>query len=341
EERPVLIDSFLEDAFEADVDALSDGTDVGIGGVMQHIEDAGIHSGDSACVLPPYLIKESAIAQMKVHTVALAKALGVVGLINVQFAVKFGKVFVLEVNPRASRTIPFVSKAIGVPLASYAARVMLGESLASLNFTEEVIPSFVSVKEAVFPFNKFREFDPVLGPEMRSTGEVMGIATSFGSAFAKAQLAADNALPSDGAIFVSVNDSDKAGVVPIAGRFHEMGFTLYATDGTARYFRTRAIPSKIVRKIHEGRPNVMDLMLNGEVQLLINTPLGKHAQADDYSMRQTAISSRISYTTTLSAARAASDAILALRSRPPSVKALQDWHAQLATAVTEEAPSER
>jgi len=336
EERPVLIDSFLEDAFEADVDALSDGKDVVIGAVMQHIEDAGIHSGDSACVLPPYLITEDAIATMKAHTVALAKALGVVGLINVQFAVKHGVVYVLEVNPRASRTIPFVSKAIGVPLASYAARVMLGETLADLGFTEEIQPGFVSVKEAVFPFNKFREFDPVLGPEMRSTGEVMGIATSFGSAFAKAQLAADNQLPTEGAIFVSVNDSDKAGVVPIAGRFHEMGFTLYATEGTARYLRGRGIPAKVVRKIHEGRPNVTDLMLNGEVQLLINTPLGKHAQADDYSMRQTAISSRISYTTTLSAARAASDAILALRSRQPSVKALQDWHADLA-AVAQEA----
>ncbi len=330
EERPVLIDCFLEDAFEADVDALSDGKDVVIGAVMQHIEDAGIHSGDSACVLPPYLITEAAIATMKASTVALAKALGVVGLINVQFAVKFGVVYVLEVNPRASRTIPFVSKAIGVPLASYAARVMLGETLADLGFTEEIQPGFVSVKEAVFPFNKFREFDPVLGPEMRSTGEVMGISTSFGSAFAKAQLAADNQLPIEGAIFVSVNDSDKTGVVPIAGRFHEMGFTLYATEGTARYLRARGIPTKVVRKIHEGRPNVTDLMLNGEVQLLINTPLGKHAQADDYSMRQTAISSRISYTTTLSAARAASDAILALRSRKPAVKALQDWHAELA-----------
>jgi carbamoyl-phosphate synthase large subunit len=336
EERPVLIDSFLEDAFEADVDALSDGNDVVIGGVMQHIEDAGIHSGDSACVLPPYLISEADIATMKQHTIALAKALGVVGLINVQYAVKRGVVYVLEVNPRASRTIPFVSKAIGVPLASYAARVMLGESLASLNFTEEVVPSFVSVKEAVFPFNKFREFDPVLGPEMRSTGEVMGISTSFGSAFAKAQLAADNSLPTEGAIFVSVNDLDKAGVVPIAGRFHEMGFTLYATEGTARYFRGKAIPAKVVRKIHEGRPNVTDLMRNGEVQLLINTPLGKHAQADDYSMRQVAISSRISYTTTLSAARAACDAILALRSRPPAVKALQDWHADIAQQLTTE-----
>jgi carbamoyl-phosphate synthase large subunit len=335
EERPVLIDSFLEDAFEADVDALSDGKDVVIGGVMQHIEDAGIHSGDSACVLPPYLISEEAIATMKTHTIALARALGVVGLINVQYAVKYGVVYVLEVNPRASRTIPFVSKAIGVPLASHAARVMLGETLGDLGFTEEIQPGFVSVKEAVFPFNKFREFDPVLGPEMRSTGEVMGISTSFGSAFAKAQLAADNKLPTEGAIFVSVNDADKAGAVPIAGRFHEMGFTLYATEGTARYLRGRGIPSKVVRKIHEGRPNVTDLMLNGEVQLLINTPLGKHAQADDYTMRQTAIANRISYTTTLSAARAASDAVLSLRSRQPAVKALQDWHAEL-SAIPQE-----
>ncbi|MGQ0537452.1 MAG: ATP-binding protein, partial [Gemmatimonadaceae bacterium] len=285
--------------------------------------------------LPPYLISEDAIATMKADTIALAKALGVVGLINVQFAVKYGVVHVLEVNPRASRTIPFVSKAVGVPLASYAARVMLGETLADLGYTEEVQPGFVSVKEAVFPFNKFREFDPVLGPEMRSTGEVMGIANSFGAAFAKAQLAADNRLPIEGAIFVSVNDSDKAGLVPIAGRFHEMGFTLYATEGTARYLRARAIPAKLVRKIHEGRPNVTDLMLNGDVQLLINTPLGKHAQADDYSMRQTAISSRISYTTTLSAARAASDGILSLRSRRPAVKALQDWHAELAAVAQE------
>jgi carbamoyl-phosphate synthase large subunit len=338
EDRPVLIDSFLEDAYEADVDALSDGNSVVIGGVMQHIEDAGIHSGDSACVLPPYLITDADVATMKGHTVALAKALGVVGLINVQYAIKHGVVYVLEVNPRASRTIPFVSKAIGIPLASYAARVMLGETLESLGFTEEIVPPFYSVKEAVFPFNKFREFDPILGPEMRSTGEVMGISTSFGTAFAKAQMAADNSLPMMGAIFVSVNDSDKAGIVPIAGRFHSLGFTLYATEGTARYCAEHGIPTTLVRKIHEGRPNVTDLMLNGDVQLLINTPLGKHAQADDYSIRQVAIANRISYTTTLSAASAACAAILATRSRPPQVKALQDWHAEIAgTLVTEDA----
>ena len=326
EERPVLIDRFLEDAFEADVDAVSDGTHVVIGGVMQHIEDAGIHSGDSACVLPPYLIGQDHIDQMKAHTVALAQALGVVGLINVQFAVRDGTVYVLEVNPRGSRTIPFVSKAIGVPLASVAARCMVGETLADIGFTEEIVPPYVSVKEAVFPFTKFPGFDPLLGPEMRSTGEVMGIADSFGSAFAKAQLAADNELPLDGAIFVTVNDSDKPTVVPIARRFQEMGFVLYATEGTARYLRTRGIPTRTVNKLHEGRPHGVDLMVNGEVRLLINTPLGKHAQYDDYRLRQTAIAHRVSYTTTMSAAAAACDAILSLKSRKPSVRALQEWH---------------
>jgi carbamoyl-phosphate synthase large subunit len=326
EQRPVLIDRFLEDAFEADVDAVSDGHCVVIGGVMQHIEDAGIHSGDSACVLPPYLVGEHDVETMKRHTVALAKALGVIGLINVQFAVKHGVVYVLEVNPRGSRTIPFVSKAIGVPLASVAARVMMGETLEQIGFTHEIIPPFVSVKEAVFPFTKFREFDPLLGPEMRSTGEVMGISDSFGSAFAKAQLSADNALPLAGSIFITVNDADKPTVTPIARRFHEMGFHLYATDGTARYLSRRGVPTRAVRKIHEGRPNGLDLLKNGEIQLLINTPLGKHAQYDDYQLRQGAISQRVSYTTTMSAASAACDAILSLRSRAPSVRALQEWH---------------
>jgi carbamoyl-phosphate synthase large subunit len=329
EDKPVLIDSFLEDAFEADVDAISDGERVVIGGVMQHIEDAGIHSGDSACVLPPYLIEEEHIEQMREHTVALAKALNVVGLINVQYAIKAGKVYVLEVNPRASRTVPFVSKAIGVQLAAIAARVMLGETLDDLGFTEEVVPAYISVKEAVFPFNKFREFDPVLGPEMRSTGEVMGISDSFGSAFGKAQLAADNVLPIEGAIFITVNDSDKATVTPIARRFQEMGFTLFATSGTAKHLRGRGIPVETVLKIHEGRPNGVDMMLNGDVQLLINTPLGKESQRDDYTMRQAAIANRVAYTTTLSAASAACDAILSLRSRSTSVLSLQEWHARI------------
>jgi carbamoyl-phosphate synthase large subunit len=329
EDKPVLIDSFLEDAFEADVDAISDGERVVIGGVMQHIEDAGIHSGDSACVLPPYLIDELHIEEMREHTVALAKALNVVGLINVQYAIKDGKVYVLEVNPRGSRTVPFVSKAIGVQLAAIAARVMLGETLDDIGFVEEVIPAYVSVKEAVFPFNKFREFDPILGPEMRSTGEVMGISDSFGSAFGKAQLAADNVLPTEGAIFITVNDSDKRSVTPIARRFQEMGFKLFATGGTAKHLRGRGIPVETVLKIHEGRPNGLDMMLNGDVQLLINTPLGKESQRDDYTMRQAAIANRVAYTTTLSAANAACDAILSLRSRAPSVLSLQEWHSRI------------
>ncbi|GAC1477654.1 MAG: carbamoyl-phosphate synthase large subunit [Gemmatimonadaceae bacterium] len=334
EERPVLIDRFLEDAYEADVDAISDGRHVVIGGVMQHIEDAGIHSGDSACVLPPYLIGERDLATMRRHTEALATALGVVGLINVQYALKDGVVYVLEVNPRASRTIPFVSKTIGVPLASLAARVMVGETLEEIGFTEEIIAPYVAVKEAVFPFNKFRETDPILGPEMRSTGEVMGISESFGMAFAKSQLAAGNGLPLSGAVLVTVNDGDKPTATPIARRFEEMGFRLLATEGTARYLRARGIPTDRVFKVHEGRPNCFDLIVNGDVQMLINTPLGKHAQRDDYTLRQAAIRYKVPYTTTLSAAAAACDAILALRSRKPSVRSLQEWHALLRSAAT-------
>jgi carbamoyl-phosphate synthase large subunit len=330
EERPVLIDRFLEDAFECDVDAISDGTRVVIGGIMQHIEDAGIHSGDSACVLPPYLVSERDMQVMRDQTIALASALGVVGLINVQYAIKNGVVYVLEVNPRASRTIPFVSKAIGVPLASLAARVMMGETLEEIGFLEEIAPPYVSVKEAVFPFNKFPGTDPVLGPEMRSTGEVMGISDSFGSAFAKSQLAASNGLPLEGSVLVTVNDHDKGTVTPIARRFHEMGFRILATRGTAAYLRARGIPADRVLKVHEGRPNCLDMIVNHDVQLLINTPLGKHAQVDDYLLRQAAIVNRVSYTTTMSAASAASDAILSLRSRRPRVRSLQEWQGDVA-----------
>jgi carbamoyl-phosphate synthase large subunit len=333
EDRPVLIDSFLEDAYEADVDAIADGENVVIGGIMQHIEDAGIHSGDSACVLPPYLIGEKDLDTMRQHTVAFAKALGVVGLINVQYAVKNGVVYVLEVNPRGSRTVPFVSKAIGVSLAALAARTMLGEKLPDLGFTEEIIPHYISVKEAVFPFTKFREFDPILGPEMRSTGEVMGVAESFGMAFAKAQLSADNRLPVEGTILLTVNAFDKDGITPIARRFHEMGFELLGTEGTARHLKGRGIPVSRVFKVHEGRPHGIDLILNGDVQMLINTPYGKHAQQDDYSLRQAAIAHGVAYTTTLSAASAACDAILSIKSRKPSVRSIQEWHAELGAGV--------
>jgi len=330
EDRPVLIDQFLEDAWEADVDALSDGETVVIGGVMHHIEDAGIHSGDSACVLPPEQLSVKDADQMRAHTVQFAKALGVVGLINVQYAVKDGVVYVLEVNPRASRTIPFVSKTIGVPLASLAARVMLGEKLTDIGYTKEVIPPYVAVKEAVFPFTKFREFDPILGPEMRSTGEVMGIANSFGAAFAKAELAAGNGLPLDGMVMLTVNDHDKPKVVEIAKRFHAMGFGLVATTGTARYIREHGVPCDAVKKVSEGRPNGIDLLVNGEVHLLVNTPLGKRSQKDDYSLRQVAITQRVPYTTTLSAASAATDAIQSLREKPKTVRSVQEWLADIA-----------
>jgi carbamoyl-phosphate synthase large subunit len=323
-EHPVLIDLFLEDAFEADVDAIADGTTCVIGGVMQHIEDAGVHSGDSACVLPPYLIGDREIEEMKRHTRALAEALGVVGLINVQFAIRDGIVYCLEVNPRGSRTVPFVSKATGVALARLAAGVMAGRTLVDLGFAGEAELPYVSVKEAVFPFTKLPGVDTLLGPEMRSTGEVMGIADSFGWAFAKAQIAADGALPTSGAIMVTVNDRDKATVAPIVRRFHGMGFKVYATSGTARYLQKRGIPAEMVRKVWEGRPNGVDLMTDRAVQLLINTPMGKYSQRDDYALRRAALMLRIPYTTTMSAASAACDAIIALRSSPGDVLSLQE-----------------
>jgi carbamoyl-phosphate synthase large subunit len=326
-EHPVLIDSFLEDAFEADVDAIADGSRCVIGGVMQHIEDAGIHSGDSACVLPPYLITESQVDEMRRHTRAFAERLGVVGLLNVQFAIKNGIVYVLEVNPRGSRTVPFVSKTTGVPLASLAAAVMVGKSLEDLGLHDDVLQPYVAVKEAVFPFSKLHGVDLILGPEMRSTGEVMGIADSFGMAFAKAQISADGALPLEGSVFVTVNDHDKANVVPIARRFHALGFRVFGTEGTARYLRARGIPTERVLKVYEGRPNAIDLLVSGQIQLLINTPLGKLTQQDDYTIRRAALQHRVPYTTTLSAASAACDAIIALRSRAGEVRPLQEWHA--------------
>jgi carbamoyl-phosphate synthase large subunit len=330
--HPILIDQFLEDAFEADVDAIADGRRCVIGGVMQHIEDAGIHSGDSACVLPPYLITEDAVETMRAHTRAFAEALGVVGLINVQYAIKHGVVYVLEVNPRGSRTVPFVSKATGVPLAKLAAAVMIGRALDEAGVPDEVHIPYVAVKEAVFPFSKLPNVDTLLGPEMRSTGEVMGVADSFGMAFAKAQIGADGALPLSGAILVTVNDPDKPTVLPIVRRFHEMGFAIHATEGTARYLGQRGIPAQRVAKVHEGRPNALDLITTGTVQLLINTPLGKLTQRDDYLIRRGALQHRLPYTTTMSAANAACDAILALRSREGQVRCLQEWYEVTGTA---------
>jgi len=329
-EHPVLIDRFLEDAFEGDVDAIADGRRCVVGGVMQHIENAGVHSGDSACVLPPYLIGDRQVEEMRRHTMAFAEALGVVGLLNVQYAILGGVVYVLEVNPRASRTVPFVSKATGVPLAKLAAAVMVGRTLDELGLPDELPVPGVAVKEAVFPFTKLPGVDTLLGPEMRSTGEVMGFADSFGMAFAKAQIAADGELPLSGTICVTVNDSDKPTVAPVVRRFHEMGFRIVATEGTAKYLRARGVPAERVLKVHEGRPNAIDLIVSGDVQLLINTPLGKFTQADDSAIRRTALVHRVPYTTTMSAASAACDAIIALRSRAGSVRSLQEWHEKTA-----------
>ena len=325
-DHSILIDRFLEDAFEADVDALSDGERCVIGGVMQHIEDAGVHSGDSACVLPPYLIDDDAVESMKRYTRQFARELGVVGLINVQYAVKDGVVYVLEVNPRGSRTVPFVSKATGVPLVKLAAAVMMGRTLDELETVDDTTAPYVAVKEAVFPFTKLPGVDSLLGPEMRSTGEVMGIADSFGMAFAKAQAGADAELPLEGTIFVSVNDADKPTVTPIIRRLHEMGFRILATAGTARYLLGKGIAAETIRKVHEGRPHVGDLIVSGQVQLLINTPLGKLTQQDDFLLRRTALQHRVPYTTTISAASAACDAILACRSREGVVRSLQEWY---------------
>ncbi len=331
-DRPVLIDRFLEDAFEADVDALSDGEDVVIAGVMQHIEDAGVHSGDSACVLPPFLLKDHEVAEIRRLTREFARRLGVVGLINVQYAIRDGTVYVLEVNPRASRTVPFISKAAGVPLAQLASSVMAGKRLDELQLdtaprdagaaSDFCVPG-VAVKEAVFPFNKF-DVDVILGPEMRSTGEVMGFDESFGMAFAKAQISAGAALPLGGTIVVTVNDGDKATVTPILRRFHDLGFRILATEGTWRYLNARGIPAERIYKVGEGRPNIVDRIISGEVQLLINTPLGKKSQYDDYAMRRAAIVYKVPYCTTLSAASAACDAVIALRSRERDVRSLQE-----------------
>ncbi|NCG31876.1 MAG: carbamoyl-phosphate synthase large subunit [Proteobacteria bacterium] len=332
EDHPVLVDSFLEDAFEADVDALCDGTDVVIGGIMQHIEDAGVHSGDSACVLPPYLLSGPVLEEIRDLTRNFALELGVVGLMNVQYAIKNDVVYVLEVNPRASRTIPFVSKATGVPLARLAARIMAGEKLADLNVPEEPPVPGVAVKEAAFPFNRF-DVDVLLGPEMRSTGGVMGFDDSFGMAFAKAQISAGNDLPEVGNLIVTVNDADKATVTPILRRFHDLGFTIMATKGTQDYLQRLGVPSERVYKVGENRPNIVDHIVTGDVALLINTPLGKTSQYDDYAMRRAAITYKVPYLTTMSATSAALDALIALKSRAREVCSIQERVASLTAGV--------
>jgi carbamoyl-phosphate synthase large subunit len=326
ETKPVLVDRFLEDAIEIDVDAISDGETVVVGGIMEHIEEAGVHSGDSACSLPPHSISAGTIAEITRQTKALATELSVIGLMNVQFAIQRGKIYILEVNPRASRTIPFVSKAIGVPLAKLAAKVMAGRKLADLGFTREIVPVHVCVKEAVFPFIKFPDVDTLLGPEMKSTGEVMGIDKTFGTAFAKAQIGAGMILPRSGKVFLSVRDEDKEGVLAAAKRLKGCGFSLAATQGTAAYLTGRGIACETVRKVNEGRPHVADLIRNGEIALVINTPLGAQSKADSYYIRRASLVYNVPYFTTLAAARAVSLAIAALIADDLSVRSLQEYH---------------
>ncbi len=329
-DKPVLIDRFLEDAIEVDVDAVSDGTTTVIGGIMEHIEEAGVHSGDSACALPPYSLPDSVVDEIRVATRLLAEALEVRGLMNIQFAVKQDgdsyTVFILEVNPRASRTSPFVSKAIGLSLARIAAKVMVGETLQDLGYTTEIIPEYTSVKESVFPFNRFNGVDIVLGPEMRSTGEVMGIDAKFPLAFAKAQIAAGTRLPSEGTVFISVASGHKERIIQPARKLKELGYRIVCTSGTARVLQAAGIEVETVKKVQEGRPNLIDHMANGEIQLILNTPEGKGARTDEGRIRAASVTYGVPCVTTLPGSLAVVQSLEALREHPePRVTSLQKW----------------
>ena len=325
QEHPLLLDRFLEDAIEVDVDALSDGTDVAVAGIMQHVEEAGVHSGDSACVIPPMSLGSEMLEEITQTTRRMALELSVVGLINIQYAVAGGKLYVIEANPRASRTVPFVSKAIGAPLAKIACRLMLGESLA-----DQELPTMhnghVSVKEAVLPFARFAGADAVLGPEMKSTGEVMGIATDFPTAFGKAQAAAGLALPSEGTVFITVTDTDKPAATQLAARFHDVGFDIIATSGTAQAISRMGIPVRSINKIAEGSPHVVDFINDGTVGLVINTPTGRGARTDGYEIRSAATRKDIPCITTMTGASAATRAIVAARERGAAPISLQELH---------------
>ena len=333
QDRPILIDRFLENAIEVDVDALSDGRDVVIGGIMEHIEEAGVHSGDSSCVLPPQTIPANTLETIQEYTVRLASALNVVGLMNVQFAIHRGKVYVIEVNPRASRTVPYVSKATGVALAKIAVNLMMGRKLSEFGLRPGVLrPHEVCVKSPVFPFNKFTGVDPSLGPEMRSTGEVMGIGATFGEAFAKAQLSAGQVLPDEGSVFISVNSRQIAEGIEMARKFAEFGFRIYATRGTAHSFRAAGLRCRTIMKVNEGRPNALDLIVNRKIDLIINTPAGPYAFEDEKKIRSAAIQHGIASMTTLNAAKAAVSAIAARTARGARVRALQDLYAEKVAA---------
>ncbi|RJP27295.1 MAG: carbamoyl-phosphate synthase large subunit [Candidatus Omnitrophota bacterium] len=325
-EHPILIDKFLEDALEVDVDLIGDGKDFVIGGIMEHIEEAGIHSGDSAMAIPSFSLSPSVLSQIREATYKMAKELKIVGLMNVQYAVKDSKVFVLEVNPRASRTVPFVSKAIGIPLAKLATKIMVGSSLKDMGFTKEIIPRHVAVKESVFPFNRFPGVDIALGPEMKSTGEVMGIDNDFGSAYIKSQLAAGQNLPGKGNVFISVRDKDKTAIVPIARKLKILGFNIFATIGTAQILKRGGIAVKVLYKIAEGRPNILDLMKDNKIQLVINTPSGRMPRKDEVKIRSHVIHYNIAYTTTISGAQATVNGIETILNKKLGVKSLQGYH---------------
>jgi carbamoyl-phosphate synthase large subunit len=333
-ERPVLVDKFLEDATEVDVDCIADvghfddlskGTIV-IGGMLEHIEFAGVHSGDAAMVLPPHTLSQRVINTIREYTHAMARELRVIGLMNVQYAVKGDSVYVLEVNPRASRTVPFVSKAIGVPLAKLAAKVMAGKKLKELGFTEEAWPKYWAVKESVFPFNRFHGQDILLSPEMRSTGEVIGLDPDLGIAYAKSQMAAGGPLPMSGRVFISVSDAHKKEVAAVARQFVDLGFSVIATSGTAAVLEAAGLKVERVAKLSEGRPNAVDLLKNREIQLVINTPAGQTPRADEVRIRTTAVYTGTPIMTTLSGAKAAALGIAALRKSGYSVKTLQEYH---------------
>ena len=328
-EHPVLIDKFLEDAIEIDVDAVADGQSCVIAGIMEHIEEAGIHSGDSACVTPPYSLEDELIERLKENTYALARELHVIGLMNIQYAIKNDVIYVLEVNPRASRTIPFISKATGVPWAKVAAKVMAGKTLAELGITQEIDVRHIAVKESVFPFNRFYGVDTVLGPEMKSTGEVMGIDTDFGMAFAKSQMAAGVSIPLKGKVFISVMNKDKRHIVFVAKKLMDLGFEIMATKGTAKVLANNGIPVQIVFKVGEGRPDIVDRIKNGEIDLVINTPSGKKPKADRVTIRSESVAHGIPCITTLSGASAAVNGIESLVKRRISVCSIQEYHQKI------------
>lgn len=325
-EHPILVDKFLEDAIEVDVDLVGDGKDWTIGGIMEHIEQAGVHSGDAAMSLPTYTLSAEILKQIREATIHMARELRMVGLMNVQYAVKDGKVYVLEVNPRASRTVPFVSKVIGVPLANLATKVMLGKKLKDLGFTKEIIPKHVAIKESVFPFNRFPGVDIILGPEMKSTGEVMGIGADFGQAYIKSQLAAGQKLPKKGNVFISVNDRDKRNIILIAKKLRDLGFKIYASGGTAAVLARSNILAKVLPKISEGKPNVLDLMQEGRIQLVINTPSGRIPRFDEVKIRSQVILHGIPYSTTIFGAQATVNGIEVLLKKKLRVKSLQEYY---------------